>query len=254
MPDVSFTATPATPAVTRILEICVDDLAGLAAAVTGGADRIELCAALALGGLTPSPGFVARAVATDVPVDVMIRPRAGDFAYSVDERDLMADDIVRFAAMGVAGFVTGAASSDGRLDRDALARWRDAAPGCRAVIHRVIDLVPDAGDAVETACDAGYDFVLSSGGERRAIDGTARLAAMVAVADRRLGVIAGAGVSADNVAALVHATGVSQVHASASETAQWADPRMASFGFATGPRRATSAAAVTALRAALHAA
>ena len=107
---------PVRRVVNRLLEICVDDPAGLAAAVAGGADRIELCGALALGGLTPSSAFVARAVATGVPIHAMVRPRAGDFAYDADECELMADDIARFAAMGVAGFVTGVALADGRLD------------------------------------------------------------------------------------------------------------------------------------------
>ena len=237
---------------TRLLEICVDDPAGLAAAVAGGADRIELCAALALGGLTPSPAFVARAVATGVPVHVMIRPRAGDFAYSRDECDLMADDIAHFAAMGVSGFVTGVAAPGGALDGGALARLRAVAPGCKAVVHRAIDLTPDPCAAIEVACAAGYDFVLSSGGERSAIDGAARLAAMNAAAAGRLVVVAGAGVSPDNVAALIAATGIAQVHASASKALDWSDDRIRLFGFAVGPRRMTAAAAVAALRSALQ--
>ena len=237
---------------TRLLEICVDDPAGLAAAVEGGADRIELCGALALGGLTPSAAFVARAVATGVPIHAMVRPRPGDFLYTPDECDLMADDIARFAAMGVAGFVTGVAMADGRLDRAALARLRSVAPGCAAVVHRAIDLTPDPCAAVEVACAAGYDFVLSSGGEPRAIEGAAMLARMVAVANGRVAVIAGAGVAPGNVGALVRATGIAQVHASASEGEAWADPRIERFGFATGPRRVVAAGRVAALRQALH--
>ena len=237
---------------TRLLEVCVDDLAGLDAAVAGGADRIELCSALAIGGLTPSPAFVAYAVATGVPIHAMIRPRMGDFDYSSDELALMADDIARVAAMGVAGFVTGVARPDGRLDRDALARLRAVAPACNAVVHRVIDLTPDPCAAIGDAVDAGYDFVLSSGGAHCAMDGAPLLARMVAAADGRLAVVAGAGVTAATVAALVRATGVAQVHASASEPTDWPDARIGGFGFATGPRRNVTAARVSALRAALH--
>ncbi len=236
---------------TRLLEICVDDAAGLAAAIAGGADRIELCAALTLGGLTPSPAFVAQAVRTGVPVHVMIRPRAGDFTYSADELALMASDIEGYAALGAAGFVTGVARPDGRLDGDALARLRAAAPSCRAVVHRAIDLTPDPCAAIEDAWRAGYDFVLSSGGARAATDGAGLLARMVAVADRRLTVIAGAGVTPGNVGALVRATRVEQVHASGSEAADWYDPRIVAFGFAIGPRRGAAASRVAALRAAL---
>ena len=115
----------------------------------------------------------------------------------------------------------------------------------------MIDLTPDPCAAIETAGAAGYEFVLSSGGAPRAVDGAALLARMVVAAAGRLSVIAGAGVTPDNVAALVRATGVGQVHASASGTDEWRDPRIQAFGFATGPRRTTSADRVARLRTAL---
>lgn len=234
-----------------ILEICVDDPSGLAAAVAGGADRIELCGALALGGLTPSAGLIALAARCGIPAHVMIRPRAGDFVYTESEIALMCDDIARTLAMGVAGVVVGATDPKGHPDRAALIRFRDVAGAGVIVYHRAIDLAPDPCAAVETLCALRYDHVLSSGGRHRAADGVATLAAMVRAARGRLGVIVGSGVTADNAMALIRATGVHQLHASASRTQVWDDPRIAEFGFGPVGARMTSRDHVAALRRAM---
>lgn len=222
------------------LEICVDDAAGVRAAVEGGADRIELCSALELGGLTPSAALIVHATAAAIPVHVMIRPRAGDFVYDADDVALMLDEIRRALAMGAAGIVVGASLPDGRLDGEALARFRDAARDGAAVLHRAIDLTPDPVAAVEHAAALGYDQVLSSGGAPIAIAGKAMLARMVAAARARLSIIAGAGVTPDTVAELVTATGVQEVHSSASEVGDVPGVGVVAMGFATGPRRRTS--------------
>jgi copper homeostasis protein len=233
-----------------LLEVCVDDLAGVHAAAEGGADRIELCSALALGGLSPSPAFAATAVESGVVVHAMVRPRAGDFVYSPDELELMVAEIQAFAAVGVAAVVVGATQEDGSPDRDSLARLRDAAAGLDIVLHRAIDLAPDPCAAVELAVSLGFDHVLSSGGAQRAVEGAATLAKMVEVAAGRTNIMAGSGVTADNVADLVRATGVQAVHASASDQRSWPDPRIGSFGFGPPLQRFTGASRVAALRAA----
>lgn len=230
-----------------LLEICVEDIAGIAAARDGGADRIELCSALALGGLTPSAALVGAAVASGLPVHAMVRPQQGGFRYDAATLARMVAEIGHLRGLGVAGVVMGATLADGTPDRDALARLRDAATGLQAVLHRAIDLAPDPVAAVGCAVELGYDGVLSSGGAASAPAGAATLAVMVAAARGRLAVIAGAGVRPDTVAALVAATGVPAVHASAATAGDWGDPRLAAFGFATGPRRRTDAATVRAL-------
>jgi len=235
-----------------MLEICVDDAAGVAAALEGGADRIELCSALELGGLTPSGALVARAVTTGLPVHAMVRPRAGSFVHDADEVALMVDEIGRVLAQGVAGVVVGALRPNGRLDTAALARFRDAARDAAIVLHRAIDLTPDPVAAVEEACALGFDKILSAGGARNAADASETLAAMVAAAAGRLSVIAGSGVTPANVAELIAATGVREVHSSASEAGPAPDPRSVALGFATGPRRVTSAGLVRRLRAAIE--
>jgi copper homeostasis protein len=233
-----------------LLEICVDDLAGVHAAAEGGADRIELCSALALGGLSPSPAFAAAALERGLVVHAMVRPRAGDFVYSPDELELMVAEIRAFAAVGVAGVVVGATRDDGSPDRDSLARLRDAAAGLDIVLHRAIDLAPDSCAAVELAASLGFDHVLSSGGARTASEGAATLSKMVEAAAGRINIMAGSGVTADNVADLVRATGVQAVHASGSGQCPWPDPRVGSFGFGPPLKRFTDAARVAALSAA----
>jgi len=234
-----------------LLEICVDDLAGVRAAADGGADRIELCSALALGGLSPSPTFATAAVESGVIVHAMVRPRAGDFVYSSDELDLMIAEIRTLASTGVAGVVAGATLSDGTLDRDALARLRDAANGIEIVLHRAIDLAPDPCAAVELAASLGFDHVLSSGGARSASEGADLLSRMVDVSGGRISIMAGSGITAENVAELVRLTGVRAVHASASGQQEWTDPRVAAFGFGSPVKRLTDASKVAAIRQAL---
>jgi len=237
--------------VTVALEICVDDVPGLEAAVEGGADRIELCSALELGGLTPSAALLGRAVATGVPVHVMIRPRGGEFVYSESEIEAMLDDARRAIFLGAAGIVVGVSKADGRLDRDTLARFRDIAGQGAAVLHRAIDMTVDPVEAVGVACGLGFDKILSSGGALAAIEGTTVLKRMVEAAAGRLSIIAGAGINPANVAQVVRETGVREVHASASCAAGTPSTRAMWFGFATGPRKRTDAGIVRSLHAAL---
>ena len=235
-----------------LLEICVEELNGVEAAAAGGADRIELCSGLALGGLSPSPSVVSKALESGLVVHAMVRPRAGGFVYSTDEMELMIAEIRALAATGVHGVVVGATRADGSPDGDCLGRLRDAAAGIQIVLHRAVDLAPDPVEAVERACSLGYDHVLSSGGAVAAADGAATLARMVAVAAGRASIIAGSGITPDNVAGLVRDTGVSAVHASASTSGEWVDPRIAAFGFGPSLQRRTDLAKVAALRAALE--
>lgn len=234
-----------------ILEICVDDAAGVDAAMAGGADRIELCSALELGGLTPSAALLDHALRAGCPIHMMIRPRAGSFVYSEDDVTLMVEEIGAAIARGAAGVVVGALRSDGKLDREALGRFRDAAFDAVIVLHRAIDLVPDPVAAVEEAVALGYDKILSSGGALSAVEGMTTLAAMVAAAGERISIIAGAGVRPDNVARIIAATGVREVHGSASRPGPEPDAATLRLGFAAGPRRATDQAIVQRLRAAI---
>jgi copper homeostasis protein len=233
-----------------LLEVCVDDAAGIIAAAAGGADRIELCAALALGGLTPSAGLIALARASDLPCMAMIRPRAGDFVWSPAERRAMRAEIAAMRQAGLAGVVIGASMPDGRLDRDCLTELIAEAEGLDITLHRAIDLVPDIAEAMALCAELGIRRVLSSGGAMRALEGLQRLAAM---GGQGATIMPGGGVSAANAAQFAtRLPWLTEIHASCSAPlAAPYDPKVAAFGFQPPGARGTDAGLVRALRSAL---
>ncbi|KQR78197.1 copper homeostasis protein CutC [Rhizobium sp. Leaf384] len=233
-----------------LLEVCVDDAAGLLAAVEGGADRVELCSALSLGGLTPSVGLMQLAARMAVPVYAMIRPRAGDFVFDETEIALMEAEIDAARQAGLAGVVLGASLGDRSLDSASLARLAQHADGMGRTLHRAFDLVPDRAAALETAVDLGFERILTSGGETTAAKGIAAIADLVGQARGRLSIMPGSGVSLTNIGPLL-ATGVLEVHASCSAPVPTADRGLVELGFAPETVRRTSAPVVRALKAAL---
>jgi copper homeostasis protein len=230
-----------------LLEICVEDAEGLAAAVAAGADRIELCQALDQGGLTPSPGFMRHAAAAGVAVLALIRPRAGDFAYSDTDLDICLDDIEAARRAGLAGVVIGAARQDGALDAAAMGRLCAAAKGLEVVLHRVIDTVPDRVAALETAAGLGVARILTSGGAASAAEGASEIARLAAQAAGRIEIMPGAGITASNVARVLGLRGLVSVHASCRTNAAGGDDP---HHFGTNRRR-TDAEAIRALRRAI---
>jgi copper homeostasis protein len=237
-----------------LLEVCVDNVHGLAAALAGGADRIELCAALDVGGLTPSPGLMCAAAGSAVPVFAMVRPRAGDFRYGDDECAVMRADIDAIHAAGLQGVVLGASTDDGRLDHRTLAPLLAHARrlGLACTLHRAIDLCPDLVAATRTAVDLGFDRILTSGGAPGAAQGIEQLARCFEQAAGALVVMPGAGVNVDTLGALRAGLPLAEVHASCSVLLPAADARAVAFGFDSGGRRQTSAGQVAALKAALR--
>lgn len=200
-----------------LVEVAVDSVAGARAAAQAGAGRIELCCALGEGGLTPSLGMLqATLAAVQVPVFAMLRPRAGDFLYDAEELALLRADAEHLAAAGASGFVFGALRPDGQLDRDAIAAIVRAIAPLPLTCHRAFDLCADAFAALAELCDLGVRRVLSSGQAASAPAGHELLRRLVDAAGPGLTVMAGAGVRAANVAALARATGVREVHLSAT--------------------------------------
>lgn len=232
-----------------LLEVCVDSPQGLSAAVSGGADRIELCSALALGGLTPSPGLIAAAAELAVPVFAMIRPRPGGFTYIPEELAVAKADIAAVRNAGLAGIVLGATHPDGRLDRNAIACLRDAAGDLPMVLHRAFDLSPDLDEGLETAIDLGFCRILTSGGAPSATCGAGNIARMVQQARGRITIMAGGGVDADNAAVILRA-GADDLHGSCSEIQ--ADQDMGGRLRIASERPQTSVAKIRALRAAME--
>lgn len=234
-----------------LLEICVDDAQGLAAAIDGGADRIELCAALGLGGLTPSPGLIDLAARCGLPCHAMIRPRAGDFVCDAGDVAVMAAEIRAIRAAGLAGVVLGANRTDGTLDLQVLAELAAQARGLDLTLHRAVDLCPDAETAVEQAVSLGFHRILTSGGALRAVDGLTRLEAMFRAARGRIVIMPGSGVSTATLPALARLP-LTEIHASCAKPVPGSGPARA-LGFVTGQEKRSDTASVAALKAALRA-
>ena len=231
-----------------LLEVCVDDVAGLNAAVEGGADRIELCSSLDLGGVTPSAGLMAEAARAGLPVIALVRPRAGGFVYTAAEERVMLNDIARAADLGLAGVAIGALNEDSMLDLAMIERLAARAAGLQLTLHRAFDLVPNQAEALEQAITLGFHRILTSGGALHALAGAAQLAALVAQSRGRIRILAGSGITPDNVGALLAATSVHEVHASCRAPGTEPSPELLAFGFAAAPGRQTSAAVVRDLK------
>lgn len=204
-----------------VLEIAVQDPAGARIAFEAGADRIELCQALSVGGLTPSAGTVDHVLTTTADparIGVLVRPRGGGFVYDAEETAIATTDIRHFAAAGISRFVVGALTEQGEVDLDAIWRWKSAAPGAHFVFHRAIDTIPDPRHVIDKLIELGVESILTSGGARRSIDAVVPLAALVHHAAGRLEIVAGGGVLVSDIPTLVM-TGVDAIHLSARATA-----------------------------------
>jgi copper homeostasis protein len=200
----------------RSLEVSANSLGSALAAQAGGADRVELCENLGEGGTTPSYGTLA--VARErlrIPLYVLIRPRGGDFLYDESELAVMRADVEACVRLGCDGVVIGALDADGEVD-SALCRELIGAAGTLGVtFHRAFDAARDQGRALEAAIALGCERILTSGGAADAWSGADRIAALVAQAAGRIRLMAGAGVTPQNILALAERAGVDELHASA---------------------------------------
>lgn len=209
------------PGGVALVEVCVDDLAGVVAAERAGADRVELCADLCVGGTTPSAGLIATVLTTvqRIGVQLMVRPRGGDFVLDDDDRRVMVADLraIRALTRGAAvpvGVVLGALQPDGRIDERTLASMVAAAGDLPVTFHKAFDATPDPLEAYEILGRHGVVRVLTSGGAATALNGAAMLAELVRRSNQPGApvVLAGGSVRAADVAKLRSRTGVREVH------------------------------------------
>ena len=232
-----------------LLEIAVDSVTGLDNALKGGAQRIELCAALDIGGLTPTWGLMALAAKAPVPVYAMIRPRAGSFVFDEVEEAVMTADIMAAREVGLAGVVIGASQPGGALDAPMLARLIGYAEGLGVTLHRAFDVAPDRDAALETAIELGFERILTSGGTPKAMDGVEAIRQTVEKAGDRVIVMPGSGIRAGNVLQILSRTGAKEIHASGREPlAQAADAKCLAFGFQSANALETDEVAVRMMR------
>lgn len=197
-----------------VLEACVDSPESALAAAQGGATRLELCANLVIGGTTPDPAlfcWVRRHI--QLPIHVLIRPRFGDFLYSVPEHEIICEQIRTFRDLGADAVVIGVLTPDGDLDLNRMSQMVDCAGSRRVTLHRAFDLCSDPLRTLEQARALGVATILTSGGQADCRDGAPLLNQLVAQA-KGLEILVGAGVDAGAIHMLAQHTGASAFHMS----------------------------------------
>jgi copper homeostasis protein len=196
-----------------LVEAAVDTFADAVAAQAEGCQRIELCGPLHQGGTTPSAGLIARCCEKLLlSVQVLVRPRAGDFVYSEDEIAIMCKDIAVAKELGADGVVVGALTADGHVDAAAMAELISVASPMRVGFHRAFDKIVDQDDALELLVSLQCDHILTSGGAKTAAEGSARLASLVERAHDRIAIVAGGSITPENVVDLLQRARVPIVH------------------------------------------
>ena len=199
----------------KLLEVCVDSVESAVSATQGGAMRLELCACLAVGGISPDEDlFRMVRERVDLPIRVLLRPRGGDFLYSEAEFELLRRQVRRFAALEADGVVIGALTADGRLDEPRMAELIVLAGGRGVTLHRAFDVCRDPFEALEAARRLGADTILTSGQQASCTAGAALLRQLVAHSGG-VQILVGAGVNADVIRRLQPETGADAFHLSA---------------------------------------
>ena len=197
-----------------ILEVCCGDIESVRAAKEGGAQRVELCRALELDGLTPSEAMMEEAIGMGIPVQVLVRPREGDFVYNKDEVEGMSRDIRLAKRLGANGVVIGALKPDGSIDEDIIRRLVGEAEGLSITFHRAFDVCTHPEEALEQIISLGCHRLLTSGQAPTAEQGIPLLKRLVRQSSGRIIIMPGAGVNVDNARRILSETGASEIHGS----------------------------------------
>ena len=204
-----------------LVEICVDSLESALAAQRGGADRVELCDNLLEGGTTPSAGCITLArQRLKIGLQVIIRPRGGDFLFSDHDMDVMREDIRVSRQLGADGVVLGCLTAPADIDRQRTRELMELARPMNVTFHRAFDMCRDPQQGLEDLIALGIDRVLTSGQEASCLEGLELVAALQKQAAGRIIVMACGGITARNVRRIVDGTGVSEVHLSARESVE----------------------------------
>ena len=208
-------------------EICCGNIESLSEAKRGGGTRVELCIGLNEGGLTPPLSMIKKAVDLGFSeINVLIRPRGGDFCYSEDEIEAMIFDITNSVLGGATGIVVGVLQPDGKVDTEVMARLikvvkevsERAGREITVTFHRAFDMVFDPESALETVIGLGCDTILTSGLAENAEEGIPMLRKLVELSKNRIKIMAGCGVTPSNTKKIIEATGVNLIHSTAKKT------------------------------------
>ena len=201
------------------LEVCADSVESVLAAEKGGADRIELCGNVVIGGTTPSESLFREIRRhSDIKIHALIRPRFGDFCYTEYEFDIIRSEVRRFRELGAQGVVIGMLRPDGSLDVEHLAQLMEEAKGMSVTLHRAFDVCRDPFEALETAKELGVNTILTSGQRKSAKEGVEILKQLALKADGKVDIMAGAGIDADAIRYLAPKTGITTFHMSGKMT------------------------------------
>jgi Uncharacterized protein involved in copper resistance len=206
----------------RIIEICANSAQSCVEAEAGGATRVELCAAIPEGGTTPSYGEIktTQELTSNIDINIIVRPRGGDFLYTEAEVRSMLHDIEMAKELGVHGVVVGCLTADGDIDVALLKRLVEAAGTLSVTFHRAFDVCRDPFAALEQIIEAGCDRILTSGQEDNAEKGIPLLSRLVEKAGDRIIIMPGCGVRENNIAKIEAETGAKEFHTSARSIVQ----------------------------------
>lgn len=202
-----------------ILECCVDSVESALEAKRGGADRIELCSALVIGGLSPSKALFEK-IKSEVGIrtHVLLRPRFGDFCYTDYEHEIIKEEIRMFREAGADGVVIGNLKPDGTLNMEQMRELVEEAKGMSITLHRAFDMCKDPMQTLEQVKELGINTILTSGQKNNCIDGTDLLAQLVAKAEGKTDILIGGGVDASVIKELHEKTGSKCYHMSGKIT------------------------------------
>lgn len=201
-----------------ILEACVDSVESAIAAQQGGADRLELCSNLIIGGTTPSMALYQEVIRNvSIPIHILIRPRFGDFLYSDHEFNVMCREVRAFKQEGAKGIVIGMLLQDGKLDLDRMRELMKCAAGMSVTLHRAFDMSADLMESLNDAVGLGIATILTSGGEESASQGLEMLRELNREASGRIQIMAGAGLNAESITKLHKLTEICVFHMSGKE-------------------------------------
>ena len=204
---------------TPLLEICVETLDAALAAERGGADRLELCEGLRVGGVTPSLELMCAVRArVHIPVFAMIRPRNGTFCYSAQEFKQMVSDLAAAKQCGMDGVVLGVLRENRQVDVERTRALVDLARPLPVTFHRAFDETPNLLDAAENVISTGAARILTSGGKSGAEQGNAVISELVRLAGRRIAILAGGGINGSNLERVARGTGAREFHSGLSST------------------------------------
>jgi copper homeostasis protein len=200
---------------TPLFELCAESVEAAIAAQAGGADRIELCAGLAQGGITPDAALTKASIAAvSIPVYVLIRPRSGSFAFSSVEFELMLQQIHTARSAGAAGIATGVLLSDSRVDVERTRALVEYARPMKVTFHRAFDETPDLCEALDSVIATGADSLLTSGGAAEVLRGADSIGSLLRMAAGRIHIIAGGGLRLATLTQVVRRSGNFALHGS----------------------------------------